>query len=90
MIINFLIAQIITDWVRITKNINVPVFPEIHRHIRLLQLSEQFRIFYTGEHIENNVPPVFMIFLKFRKKNILFFIKHIYRFKQAAPFSTRL
>ena len=38
MIMDFLIAQVIADRIRITKDINIPIFPEIHRHIGFLQL----------------------------------------------------
>ena len=55
-----------------------------HRHIILLHFSKQFRVFDSGQHIQQNIPPVLMVFHHLREMNILFFLEHIHIFKKPA------
>ena len=51
MIIYFFPAQIISDRIGITKHINILILPEVHRDIRLLELSQQLAELHSGKHI---------------------------------------
>ena len=75
MITYFLIAQIIADGIRIAKDIYILIAPKIHRHIGLLQLSEQLRVTDAGKHIDQQIPSFYMVFRKLRKLHVLLFLK---------------
>ena len=75
MITYFLIAQIIADGVRIAEDIYILIAPKIHRHVGLLQLSEQLRVTDAGKHIDQQIPSVHMVFGKLRKLHVLLLLK---------------
>ncbi len=79
MIMNSVLVQIISYGVGITIHINIPVFPEIHRHIGRIQLCQLPGIGDPRQHITYNIPPVPVVIRKLREKIIplLVIFKHL-------------
>ena len=75
MIRDLLVIQIIPYGVGITKHVNIPIPLKVHRNVWLLQLSKKLCIADTGQHIDQQVSTIHVIFGKLRKSTILFLIK---------------